>query len=246
MRTLDELMPALSARSVALSLMLGSRPPKLTARDLVSLGSLFGVTSSTMRVALSRMTAAGDLVTEDGAYVLADHHLERQASTDRQAGTRRRPYDGMWRMAVVTDRGRNAETRAALRESLTWARLAELREGVWLRPDNLADLNLSEFTELETFETIPEDDRNLSRRLWDLDVWAAEARLLLETLTSPREPIEHLTAAAASVRHLRSDPALPDELLPERWPGNELRWACEDFRTELTATHLSVCRQHTD
>ncbi|MDM7489352.1 PaaX family transcriptional regulator C-terminal domain-containing protein [Rhodococcus sp. CSLK01-03] len=242
MRTLDELMPALSARSVALSLLLGSRPPKLTARDLVSLGELFSVAPSTMRVALSRMTTAGDLVIEDGAYVLAPRHLERQATTDRRTRVRRRPYDGMWRMAVIIERGRDAEARAALRVSLTRERLAELREGVWLRPDNLADLDLTGSPELESFMTIPANDRRLSSRLWDLDTWAGEARLLLEVLTSPRRPIDHLTAAAATVRHLRTDPALPDELLPERWPGDELRWAYEDYRNSLTATHLSAIR----
>lgn len=242
MRTLDQLVPALSARSVALSIMLGSHPPKLTARDLVSLGTSFGISASTMRVALSRMTAAGDLVAEDGAYVLAGRHLDRQIDTDRRIAIRRRPYDGVWLMAVVTGRGRDADARASLRESLTHARLSELREGVWLRPDNIADLDLTEFDELETFSTIPTDDRHLSRRLWDLDTWAAEARLLLDFLSSQHEPIEHLAAAAAAVRHLRTDPALPDELLPERWPGDELRWAYDDYRNNLTATHLSAVR----
>ena len=31
------------------------------------------------------------------------------------------------------------------------------------------------------------------------------------------------TAAAALLRHLRTDPLLPAELLPPGWPGDELR-----------------------
>ena len=39
--------------------------------------------------------------------------------------------------------------------------------------------------------------------------------------------------AAAMVRHLLTDPMLPDELLPGDWPGAALRAAYHDFATEL-------------
>lgn len=240
MRTREELMPALSARSVALSLLLGSQPPRLTARDLTGLGEMFGIAASTMRVALSRMTSAGDLVAEDGSYLLSARHRERHAAVERQSQVRRRPYDGMWRMVVVVDRGREPEARAGLRACLSAARLAELREGVWLRPDNLADLDLADLDAVETFTSIPADDRALCRRLWDLDTWAAEARLLLDALVTPAEPVVHLTTAAAALRHLRDDPALPEELAPERWPADELRWAYADYRRALSASHLDT------
>jgi phenylacetic acid degradation operon negative regulatory protein len=42
-------------------------------------------------------------------------------------------------------------------------------------------------------------------------------------------------AAAGAVRHLLTDPVLPEELLPERWPGAELRRAYHDFATEMAA-----------
>jgi phenylacetic acid degradation operon negative regulatory protein len=35
------------------------------------------------------------------------------------------------------------------------------------------------------------------------------------------------------VRHLLTDPVLPAELLPERWPGDELRAAYTAFAAEL-------------
>jgi phenylacetic acid degradation operon negative regulatory protein len=35
------------------------------------------------------------------------------------------------------------------------------------------------------------------------------------------------------VRHLLTDPVLPDELLPADWPGARLRAAYHDFATEL-------------
>jgi phenylacetic acid degradation operon negative regulatory protein len=37
------------------------------------------------------------------------------------------------------------------------------------------------------------------------------------------------------VRHLLTDPVLPDELLPADWPGAALRSAYFDFAADLTA-----------
>jgi phenylacetic acid degradation operon negative regulatory protein len=40
-------------------------------------------------------------------------------------------------------------------------------------------------------------------------------------------------AAAGIVRHLLTDPVLPDELLPADWPGTRLRTAYTEFAAEL-------------
>jgi phenylacetic acid degradation operon negative regulatory protein len=41
--------------------------------------------------------------------------------------------------------------------------------------------------------------------------------------------------AAAMVRHLLADPMLPDELLPDGWPGDRLRASYNEFAAELSA-----------
>ncbi len=41
--------------------------------------------------------------------------------------------------------------------------------------------------------------------------------------------------AAGMVRHLLTDPVLPDDLLPRNWPGDALRDAYTEFAAELTA-----------
>ena len=56
----------LNARSLALSVLLGSHPPELPARAFVSLATLFGIAAGTMRTAISRMLAAGELAAVDG------------------------------------------------------------------------------------------------------------------------------------------------------------------------------------
>ena len=57
----------MTARSVVLSVLLGAHPAWATAAELVRLTSDFGIKEPTVRVALTRMVSAGDLVrSQDG------------------------------------------------------------------------------------------------------------------------------------------------------------------------------------
>lgn len=127
----------LSARSVVLSLLLGADPPELPVKDLVRLVEPFGIGGSTLRAALSRMVAAGDLRRADGVHGLSDRLLERRRRQDEAVHPRTRAWHGDWETVVITATGRGPAERADLRARLTDLRLAELREGVWLRPANL-------------------------------------------------------------------------------------------------------------
>lgn len=118
----------LSARSVVLSLLLGTHPPELPVRDLLCAVEPLGVAGSTLRAALSRMVAAGDLRSTDAVYRLSDRLLERQRRQDAAVHPETRPWDGDWEMTVVTATGRGPAERAELRGELTALRLAELRE----------------------------------------------------------------------------------------------------------------------
>ncbi|HKT04796.1 MAG TPA: PaaX domain-containing protein, C- domain protein, partial [Rugosimonospora sp.] len=127
----------LSTRSVVLSLLLGAHPPQLPARDLVRSVAPFGVAEPTLRVALSRMVAAGDLSRDGTDYRLSDRLVERQRRQDDAIAPQTRAWRGDWEFAVVSGSGRGPAERAQLRADLAVLRLAELREGVWLRPANL-------------------------------------------------------------------------------------------------------------
>ena len=129
----------LTARSVIASTLLGTTPPRLPGRLLVRAGGLFGLAEGTVRTALSRMVPAGELTPEDGTYTLAGPLLARQARQDesRRAVVAAEPWDRTWTLAVVHGEPRPAPQRLELRVAATALRLAELREGVWLRPDNL-------------------------------------------------------------------------------------------------------------
>ena len=135
----DEQAPPLTARSVLASGLLGMDPPELPVAQLVRLADLFGISENRARVALSRMVAAGEATSDgSGRYRLAGHLAARQSRQSASRSGATTVYDGRWRLAVVTTTGSTADVRAARRRALAYARLAELREGVWMRPDNVA------------------------------------------------------------------------------------------------------------
>jgi phenylacetic acid degradation operon negative regulatory protein len=216
----------LTARSVVLSTLLGLDPPVLPVGQLVETASLFGIADGAARTALSRMVAAGEVVADDGRYRLAGRLLDRQRRQDegRHPRTMAR-WNGRWRMAVVTADRRPAAERAELRVALTRLRLAEWREGVWLRPDNLALTPTGVAAKHCSWMTADLDEA--PDGLWDLDAWAKEARDLTAELREQPPSIDALAPgfvlSAAVLRHLAADPLLPTPLLPARWPGTDLR-----------------------
>jgi phenylacetic acid degradation operon negative regulatory protein len=237
----------LTARSIVASTLLGMRPPELSAQLLVRSGELFGIAEGTTRTALSRMLNAGELVAVDGRYRLAGHLLDRQARQDASRHPRLRArWDGQWRSAVVVAERRSASERTALRTAMTRARYGELREGVWLRPHNLAE-GPPDVDGVTWLGARPDDPRAVTRRLWDLDAWADRAERLRRAMTPSVDESDLAHAfevSAAVLRHLQSDPLLPDQLLPSRWPGDALREEYERFDTDFKTTWRAWFRRY--
>jgi phenylacetic acid degradation operon negative regulatory protein len=189
-----------------------------------------------MRVALTRAVAAGDLTRTDGDYALGSRLRARQRHQDEALDPGARvAWDASWELAVVVVTGRSGADRAALRTALTSARLAEPREGVWTRPANLARPRAYAADPVLTcLRATPDGDpRELSAVLWDLDGWSARTRTLLGELAATTEPASRLAVAAGLVRHLATDPLLPDELLPRDWPGALARATYDAYQAEL-------------
>jgi phenylacetic acid degradation operon negative regulatory protein len=63
---------------------------------------------------------------------------------------------------------------------------------------------------------------------------------LLDEMATATDIPGRFVAAAAMVRHLLTDPVLPDELLPDDWPGSALRGVYMDFAAELAARRDGV------
>jgi phenylacetic acid degradation operon negative regulatory protein len=227
----------MTARSVVLSVLLGAHPAWATAAELLRMTEDFGIKETTLRVALTRLVAAGDLVRSDDGYRLSERLLARQRRQDSALHPVTRAWDGNWITVVVTATGSDARTRAALRTAMLHSRFGELREGVWLRPDNLGSLTDALPAEVRPRVRVlhARDDApaELAAGLWDLPDWAGTGHRLLGDMGRATGIPDRFAVAAAIVRHLLSDPVLPAELLPVGWPADRLRLAYADFAALL-------------
>jgi phenylacetic acid degradation operon negative regulatory protein len=232
----------LSARSVLASALLGSDHARLTVAELVAVAALFGISAGAARTCLWRMVSNGELTGDEGSYALAGRLLERRqrvdeaSRTDDAAAPR---WDRTWELAIVSLDRRSAADRLELRKAATALHLAELRDGVWIRPDNLDPQRLPTSREVldrqcTHFHGAATDiTPDLLRSLFSLDEWIDDASALIEAMnfalnTSRRDDsTESFTydfaLSIAVVRHLQLDPQLPVELIPKRWPGHTLR-----------------------
>jgi phenylacetic acid degradation operon negative regulatory protein len=218
-------------------------PPELPVAQLVRLTSLFGITENRARVALSRMVAANEVTTDGGGrYRLIGRLAERQSRQSASRAGATGDYEGGWWIVVVTTSGSSAEVRMARRRELTFGRLSELREGVWMRPDNLV-LSYSEEYEhdFEVMLAYPAQAEELASRLWDLHAWSVRAEDLLAEMSKlppigPEALAPGFELSASVLRHLQGDPLLPKELLPTYWPGEQLRSTYDQWDAQYRET----------
>lgn len=229
----------LTARSVILSVLLGTHPPHLPVRTLVRTAELFGITEGTTRVALSRLCSDGDVEAADRGYRLTSRLLARQRRQDEGHHPETHEWDGLWEIAIAAPHLRSAAERIALGNDLAGLRLAELRQGVWMRPANLKrdwpqelEQRSLRFTATTSF-AVPSAPQ-LAASLWDLEGWSRRASDLLTALHASSDRAQRFMVATAMVRHFADDPVLPEELLPPDWPGADLRRAYADYEVELS------------
>src|SRR6201993_1492012 len=178
-------MPNMTARSVVLSVLLGAHPACASAGELIRLTADFGIKEATLRVALTRMVSAGDLIPSADGYQLSHRLLARQRRQDDAIDPRVRGWRGDWVVLIVTSVGSDARTRAALRTAMHNKRFGELREGVWMRPDNLElDLDPEFDARVRTLSARDDSPAELAAQLWDLPAWAQAGHRLLDEMAA--------------------------------------------------------------
>src|SRR6516225_11635203 len=178
-------MPNMTARSVVLSVLLGAHPAWASAAELIRLTNDFGIKETTLRVALTRMVSAGDLIRSADGYRLSERLLARQRRQDDAMRPQLRPWHGYWTTLIVTSVGTDPRTRAALRTTLHSKRFGELREGVWMRPDNLEpDLGPDVAARVRVLKARDAAPAQLADELWDLPAWAATGHRLLDEMAA--------------------------------------------------------------
>ena len=255
----DLLERPLAARSVIGSLLLGVHPPRLPGARIVEWCTRFGIAEGTARVALSRMVDRGELTTEHGEYELAGRVRGLQPAQDWSLDPKPTRWRGSWRFAVVDGAARDAGARTSLRQAMRRVRFAELREGVWTRPDNLpaASAPAEAWSVVEAqcswWSATPDGDpQDLAATLFAPDAWAGRARVLVQHIAGHTDALvagddnalaPGFVAGAATLQHARRDPLLPPALLPADWPGAELRSTYARFQRAFASSLAATFRR---
>lgn len=228
----------LSARSLVLSTLLGSHPPRLPGPALVAVGALFDLGPGTMRTAVSRMVADGELIAVGGGqFELGAAMLERQQRLDVGREGRHEAWTGEWWTAIVLAERRGLAERRLFRVEMTKRLMGELRPDVWLRPANVARPVVGGDV-LVVRGVIDRDPAELAHTLWDLDELASTARMLSVDASAATMGLEaddqdllpqSFIVSVAVARFLAVEPQLPSEIVGSRWPVDELRESYRDL-----------------
>lgn len=241
----------LNARSIVLSVLLGSHPPRMPVGRILEFTALFGLAPGTVRTALSRMVAAGDLVNDDGDYLLAGRLVERQMQQDAGRHEPPREWDGSWwTVAVVSDR-RTMTERRQFRSRATGSRLGELRPDLWLRPANIAIATDLPGAVIMRGPLVTGDTHELVARLWDLGELQLRSEIHRDALDTAATRLAHdggralvdaFVALAGAQQFLRVEPQLPAEFAPDL-AGTTLRLRYAEVVTEFQSQLAAFFRR---
>ncbi len=198
------------------------------------------VAAPAVRTAVSRMVRQGWLLParlDQGAGYRATPQAERRLSAAANRIYRRgiAAWDGRWHVLVI-DHVSERSRRDRVRRGLGYLGYATLREDTWIGPRASSELDALLSGEgvrtLRFWASHDGDQARLAASAWDLDgigrsyaSWLAEARELVDDPHPGLTDEEAFTTRSRLVHEWRKflfrDPALPRELLPADWPGDE-------------------------
>lgn len=221
-----------------LSTLSPSRPEAgLPARALVASGALFDLSESSLRVALTRLRAAGQIERDErGRYRLGRgaEAVRRHVVSWRSLPERAAAWSGGWVAVHGAPSRRGPAARAAAR-ALRLLGFRELRAQLHLRPDNLRggaerlrgelrELGLPEDALVATLGGLDADTEARASSLWEVEAltagYASSLRALAEsTRRLPELPVDEAMAESfelggAVIRQLALDPLLPEPIAP--------------------------------
>ncbi len=232
--------PKLRPKDLILGLLFASEGGQLDVAALIRAGSVFDIQSNSIRVTLARLQSEGLIDSPDrGVYQMGirARALGDEASRWKMAEKRLRKWNGHYLLMVTGHLPRSDRQQIKAREkALTLGGFRQLREGLWIRPDNLeADIDRLKFrlhglgldpdAVLSTADRISLNAQDEIETLWNaaaLNALYKAQTQELQTWLQTREtlPLEqaakeswHLGAAA--IRHIVYDPLLPNEWIEE-------------------------------
>lgn len=238
--------------------------------SLIRALGLFGINERLTRTSVYRLVQDDWLAVDRNGrrsyYRFAPHGQREYARTARRIySIERAPWDGTWTLAIL--HGVSGDARETLRTSLGWIGFGQLASGVYAHPspDRQALIDLVEelgvahqvlIMDAHIAESASVPD--LARSRWRLPELAARYRRFVADF----EPIARAVSKAVESRTcfvvrtlliheyrriLLTDPDLPDELLPNAWPGGaaaELTKALYFAVAESAARYATECLEN--
>jgi phenylacetic acid degradation operon negative regulatory protein len=244
---------------------LDSAEAGLPSSAVIAILAEFGISESSARAALSRLTGRG-LIESRGTGRMPVYHLTAQAIAGHHAhmrrffefGSRPRQGTGDWVMASFSIPGSGQGIRHAVRRSLTTLRMVGLYDSAWIRPGSetlpvrealdaiLRDVAGARWSVM-TVRFDQEDGPHGPAAAYDLPGLAAAYRDFIERFADLRtavrdtgvQPSRALVARTSVMdswrRFAEIDPDLPDHLLPASWPRRQARDTFLEIHTALGA-----------
>jgi phenylacetic acid degradation operon negative regulatory protein len=225
-------------RSLILDLLSTLRRGSMPVRALLEAGALFDLAEGSLRVALARLLASGQVESDQrGRYRLgpAAVALNQQVAAWRLGTPRVRTWrEGEWVAALVSAVARGDRPAAARRRrALEYLGLRELQRGLFVRPDNLQGgasgarerLRALGFPTEDPVFALSDLDLELearARKLWgaarlEAGYRASRDRLAKSARRIPRlgreaAMVESFTVGGGVLRQLARDPLLPEPI----------------------------------
>lgn len=203
---------------------------------LVAAGQLFDVAEGSLRVAVTRLVAAGRVERDErgryrlgGAAAPVSHQLDRWRRIDERTCN----WNGSWIGVQFGTGGRDAARRRGER-ALRWFGFEELTPGLRVRPENLRggvagqrealrSLGLESETLVLRLEELDAEADQRARGLWDAQALEsgyrqairelAESEARLEESSEAQAMVESFLLGGRIIRQLALDPLLPKSLV---------------------------------
>lgn len=231
-------MPDPTGKSLTLDLLSTLRGGSMPIAALVAAGEVFGLAEGSVRVAVTRLVAAGQVERDErGRYRfgLAATAVTRQLAGWRQLDQRTRSWHGRW---IGVHLGGTAGVRGGARRSreraLHWNGFEELAPGLHVRPDNLREgvagqresllsLGLAPDALIVRLDSLGAATDQRARQLWDTAALErgyrsamrelAESEARLDRGSEARAMVESFLLGGRIIGQLVVDPLLPEPLI---------------------------------
>lgn len=230
---------AMSARSLALSLLSTTGVRQQSMDKFLQAGTLFGIEPVAMRVAITRLVKEGLLENvERGVYRAGAKAkaLTEKLQNWQQVKSQIGPWDGDWLIVLVQHIGRSDRKRLRARErAMRLNGYSETGTGLWVRPanlvssiaahrDDLVSVGLDEIAIIVRASQIAPDRDAKWLSLWSSSELENSYQATIDAITGSKSRLDELSIAEAAketlligqsvIQVINFDPLLPEEIAP--------------------------------